>query len=634
MGKRLGIRLDGELAEVAAGVEALSGELGVFHAPDGIPVRAIREPGDMTVSWENGRGEIRYGQPIHFFRGLGLLVEALREAPERPVRLREEPQFAMNGVMVDASRNAVPTVDSVKTLLRHMAVMGLNVLMLYTEDTYTVDSQPYFGYMRGRYTPRELREIDDYAHQFGIEVIPCIQTLAHLETFLKWRAADGLRDTPDVLLAGDERTYRFVEEMITAAARPFRSKNIHIGMDEAHGLGRGRYLDLYGYRPRFEIMTHHLNSVLAITRRLGLTPMIWSDMYIRIGSKTGDYYDEAAVIPPDVIAGMPRDVRFVYWDYYHTDPAFYEKYIRLHKQFGSLPVFAGGIWTFSGIGTHYEKTFLATNAALEACKREGITDVFAAIWMDDGGENHLFSSLLGLQLFAEHGYARQLDEGKLSRRFRFCAGADPEAFRLLGSIDTPPGAEWRQTLEPDNPGRYLLWQDVLLGLFDRHVEGRDVASHYRRLAGALAEAARQNEAWRHVFEVPVRLCEVLSVKSEIGIRLKRGYEENRRDELERLCARDLPELHRRVDELRRAHRDQWHRIYKPFGWEVLDIRYGGLLARIDTAIQRVTDYLQGTIGNIEELEAERLYFDGPQRAHGEGMGRCNRYRHICTANVL
>ena len=69
---------------------------------------------------------------------------------------------------------------------------------------------------------------------------------------------------------------------------------------------------------------------------------------------------------------------------------------------------------------------------------------------------------------------------------------------------------------------------------------------------------------------------------------------------------------------------------KPFGWEVLDIRYGGVLARIDSSIERITDYLDGRINKIEELEQERLYFDGADRPGGVFAG-INRYVQIPTA---
>ena len=66
----------------------------------------------------------------------------------------------------------------------------------------------------------------------------------------------------------------------------------------------------------------------------------------------------------------------------------------------------------------------------------------------------------------------------------------------------------------------------------------------------------------------------------------------------------------RVLELRSYHKDCWFKIYKAFGWDIMDLRYGSLLVRIMSAIEAVTDYLNGKLERIEELEEERLYFDG------------------------
>ncbi|MEG0486256.1 MAG: beta-N-acetylhexosaminidase, partial [Oscillospiraceae bacterium] len=85
--------------------------------------------------------------------------------------------------------------------------------MLYTEDTYKVDKYPFFGYMRGRYTHSELKLLDDYAYALGIELVPCIQTLGHLERFLHWQSSAEYRDTNDVLLAGDDKTYALIDAM-------------------------------------------------------------------------------------------------------------------------------------------------------------------------------------------------------------------------------------------------------------------------------------------------------------------------------------------------------------------------------------------------------------------------------------
>ena len=61
--------------------------------------------------------------------------------------------------------------------------------------------------------------------------------------------------------------------------------------------------------------------------------------------------------------------------------------------------------------------------------------------------------------------------------------------------------------------------------------------------------------------------------------------------------------------LRSEHRAAWMKHNKPFGWEVHDIRYGGLKARFETVRERISDYLSGAVSAIEELEAERLRFD-------------------------
>ena len=54
------------------------------------------------------------------------------------------------GVMVDCSRDACYKAEAVENFIDVIARLGYNVLMLYTEDTYALDGEPYFGYMRGR----------------------------------------------------------------------------------------------------------------------------------------------------------------------------------------------------------------------------------------------------------------------------------------------------------------------------------------------------------------------------------------------------------------------------------------------------------------------------------------------------
>ncbi|HBM80732.1 MAG TPA: beta-N-acetylhexosaminidase, partial [Clostridiaceae bacterium] len=411
----MNLKFYGQIKDLEKGIEIFGRKFGFNVTDDGLPVRVYNTEKNIQVELEDGHASIGFNKKIHFFRALGLLVEEARNKDS--FKIIEEPQFITDGAMIDCSRNGVMKVESIKKLLRTMAAMGLNALMLYTEDTYTVENQPYFGYMRGRYTYDELKECDDYADIFGIEIIPCIQTLAHLAQALKWSFANDIRDTSDILLVGNKETYEFVESMIKAASAPFRSKRIHLGMDEARNIGLGRYLDKNGYRPTLDLIKEHLRRVLEITDKYGLKPMIWSDMF----SRNVNYDDNLENI-------VPENVQLVYWDYYHHDKKDYIDNIRKHKKFGSDPVFAGGIWTWVGMSTWYNKTFATMKQALPACKDENIKEVFATMWGDNGTEDNVAGAMLGLQFFAEEGYSKALDIEKVKRRFKFCANADYQAF--------------------------------------------------------------------------------------------------------------------------------------------------------------------------------------------------------------
>ena len=104
--------------------------------------------------------------------------------------------------MIDASYSGVVSVNGVKKYIDYMAASGLNLLMLYTEDTYEVKKYPQMGYQRGRYTREELKEIDAYAAKMGVELVGCIQTLGHMEQVVKWKAFSDIRENACLLLPG------------------------------------------------------------------------------------------------------------------------------------------------------------------------------------------------------------------------------------------------------------------------------------------------------------------------------------------------------------------------------------------------------------------------------------------------
>lgn len=104
----------------------------------------------LYVSCANGEAVVGGNTIPAKCRAYTLLAKAFSEG-KNVFEISQKPSFDMLGAMVDMSRGGVMKVESVKKYLRYMAANGMNVLMLYTEDTYEVEDYPYMGYQRGGY---------------------------------------------------------------------------------------------------------------------------------------------------------------------------------------------------------------------------------------------------------------------------------------------------------------------------------------------------------------------------------------------------------------------------------------------------------------------------------------------------
>ena len=76
------------------------------------------------------------------------------------------------GVMLDFSRNAVMTLPALKSFLTTIRKMGYNTLFLYMEDTYEVEGEPFFGYMRGRYSVADSSAAKLFSVSLPVDLVP------------------------------------------------------------------------------------------------------------------------------------------------------------------------------------------------------------------------------------------------------------------------------------------------------------------------------------------------------------------------------------------------------------------------------------------------------------------------------
>ncbi len=431
------------------------------------------EQGSLAIHWEGAEAVLTYDRTAHACRGIGTLLAGLVPSG---TSYREQACFQTVGIMLDCSRNAVMKVSHFQRWLRQLALLGYNQAMLYTEDTYELPGEDYFGYLRGRYSADELRAIDQYAERLGIEMVGCIQTLGHLEQALKWSVYQPIRDTASVMMVGEEQSYQLIEKMIAQIACTRRSRRIHLGMDEAHDLGRGRYLDRNGYTRGYDLYNQHLARVVGICESHGLKPMIWSDMYFSMGSKTGDYYDKACQIPEDVKARIPAQAQLVYWDYYHTEREFYLDWIQRHRALGFEPVMASGVWTWRMPWYGRAITERTVVPCVSACREAGLKEIVFAMWGDNGAYCEFDSALAGLAFAAEVTYGGDHpDPARIAARFAAVCGADYEAAVTAGDM-----------IEPMNP-MLVLWDDPLLRIaWKNHNLAKpgdwpNIAAHFARL---------------------------------------------------------------------------------------------------------------------------------------------------------
>ncbi|MDY4139569.1 MAG: family 20 glycosylhydrolase [Eubacteriales bacterium] len=574
--------------EDIARIRAMVSEVTGYPLPQ---AQVTKAPG-LSVTLHGGNAAIAAEDRNALARGFFLLARAVREGRSE-LDVHQERHFGSCGVMIDMSRNAVMTVEAVKRMLDRLAALGMNLALLYTEDTYEVPGYPYHGYLRGRYTQAELREIDDYAASLDIELMPCIQTLAHLENFLQWDASQPLQDKPDILQIDLEETYAYIEAAIASLRSCMRAKRIHIGMDEAHGVGLGQYYEKHGPVDRFELLNRHLARVCGICRQHDFHPMMWSDMFFRLGSKHNDYYDTEAVIPQSVIDMIP-DVDLCYWDYYHMEESFYDHMLAEHQKMGRT-TFAGGIWTWSGFLPQVKRTQSSMLPALQACARRQVDTVFATMWGDDGAETNAFLALNQLPIFSEACWqGPDLDEDDLRLAGECLTGLADEAFRAFG--------EFYPSADDLRPGKALIWGDLLYPLADRGDEPLDGA--VARFHAAEAVLAKYSDRLDCRY---ARLCfQAAAAKGEVISQLRSRYLAGDRAWLAALAREAIPALYILYGQLMHAHRRLWERDMKRFGWEVLSLRYGAVMGRMLDVQDELERYLDGELDAIPELEEEPL----------------------------
>jgi hypothetical protein len=540
-------------------------------------------------------------------------------------------KFKTFGVMLDCSRNAVPTVEFLKTFIDDLAKMGYNSLQLYTEDTYEIDGEPMFGYLRGRFTKEEMKEINAYAKTRGVEMIPCIQTLAHLNCAVRWYPYCAYTDCDDILLIDDDRTYTLIDKMFATMRECYDTKYINIGMDEAHNVGLGQYLSKHGFQNRFEIILKHLKKVADIAKKYDFTCIMWSDMWFRLSNNGSYYSDKPFDIPQSIKDSVPDNVALCYWDYYTKNEAVANNMLAEHKKFNAETWFAGGAWSWGGFTPANYASMDSSDLTIRACIKNKVDNVFITMWGDNGGETS--KRAVYPALFHAAQIAQGIDDvAIMNENFKNIFGVSMEDYLLIDSanrIQEMPTLNNYANSSPNNPSKYMFYNDPFLGIFDTDVN-LDAEKYYVEYTEELKKMV-ENDRFGYIFDTQQKLCAVLADKYALGVKTRNAYKAGDKETLKNLVP-VYDGLEQKILDFYNAFKAQWFKENKPFGFEIQDRRFGGAILRNKHCKERLIAYVNGEISQIPELEVkiESRWLDP---SYDGKTGYDNWYTKIITANV-
>ena len=167
-----------------------------------------------------------------------------------------------------------------------------------------------------------------------------------------------------------------------------------------------------------------------------------------------------------------------------------------------------------------------------------------------------------------------------------------------------------------NLAKPFIWDDPLLGLFSSHFERRPMRPHYARVSAQLnAQARGAAPRNRVLFQYASLLSACLALKADLRTRARSAYLAGDRRGLQAIAA-DTKRTIIAMQRLWRAHRAIWLQENKPFGLEVLDLRYGGQLSRLRILQERLRAHLAGRAPKIDEFDVKPQNFLGEYPYHG------------------
>jgi len=360
--------------------------------------------------------------------GLRWGVETLRQLVDARGRvpacsIEDAPSIAFRGVMLDVSRGKVPKPETVREIVDLCARTKLNVLMLYTEHTFRFRRHPRIGAQDSPLDAETMRELDAYAADRCVELIPCLQSLGHMSHVLKHPEYAHLDETRDgwTLSPAEAGTYELLRDLYDEYLPNFRSGRLNANCDEPWDLCRGKSKAREAELGPGGVYLEHVRRIQELAARNGKRMMIWGDVVHQ---------------HPERIPEIDRDLVLLDW-WYEADFDFDR--VKVFAENGIEFWVCPGTSSWNCLFPRVETSSLNIERWADAGRRHGASGFLNTDWGDYGHYNLQGNSWFGYAYGAERswsaaGSAADFDRAFSRLWFGDASGEVARIYRALGAV--------------------------------------------------------------------------------------------------------------------------------------------------------------------------------------------------------
>lgn len=342
--------------------------------------------------------------PAGVFYGRQTLKQIRRQFENKtlPVlRIEDYPDFPVRGVMLDISRDKVPTMQTLYGLIDQLAELKINQLQLYTEHTFAYAGHETVWKDASPMTADEIQALDQYCAARFIELVPNQNSFGHLERWFKHPQYHHLAEQPAgfvfpwgnrmptgfSLNPTDPRSLEFIEGLFDQLLPNFSSRLFNVGCDETFDIGLGASKEAVKERGRERVYLEFLLKIHNAVARRGHRMMFWGDIILH---------------NPELIRELPRDLIALNWGYEADHP--FEKETQEFQKAGVPFYVCPGTSSWCSIAGRTDNAIANLKSAAQHGLANGASGYLITDWGDHGHLQYLPVSYIGLAAGAAYAW--------------------------------------------------------------------------------------------------------------------------------------------------------------------------------------------------------------------------------------